>query len=321
MHIGYAGNPSGLKPNSELELQLVQAGSGVTVNMDKVDTSIDPLYEIYYTDMEVKLSDDKKSILFTGAPQKENPMKAAAGDSINSIAGANLLYGARYSAGMDDPRSVLYQTLGYVMANRESNPTEARRVISAVAGSTVTAIGAAQRDGMRRQLTRVRNHSNTLGLTPGYEYDELPYYHVWLEGTGAYSRLNTDGVESGYKHVAWGGSFGVDADVSERTSLGLSVTALYGNLDAQACDSASGHLDSYYLSGIMRTQAKRWGHTLVVAGGIDRAKLNRTVDYGTGSYRTNGTTNGWSFGATYATHQRVPAAAQCELRAFLHEGV
>ncbi|WP_418386376.1 autotransporter outer membrane beta-barrel domain-containing protein, partial [Akkermansia sp.] len=55
----------------------------------------------------------------------------------------------------------------------------------------------------------------------------------------------------------------------------------------------------YYANLFGRYQSKRWAHTLILTGGWNDAKLNRTVNYGEGSYRTQGNTNGWGFGAMY----------------------
>ncbi|MBT8781848.1 autotransporter outer membrane beta-barrel domain-containing protein, partial [Akkermansia muciniphila] len=81
--------------------------------------------------------------------------------------------------------------------------------------------------------------------------------------------------------------------------MGAAFTANYGDLTASAADSADGHLDSYYANLFGRYQSKRWAHTLILTGGWNDAKLNRTVNYGEGSYRTQGNTSGWGFGAMY----------------------
>ncbi|PNC82192.1 hypothetical protein CXU01_02290 [Akkermansia muciniphila] len=57
--------------------------------------------------------------------------------------------------------------------------------------------------------------------------------------------------------------------------------------------------DSYYASLFGRYQDRRWAHTLILTGGWNDAKLNRTVNYGEGSYGTQGSTSGWGFGAMY----------------------
>jgi uncharacterized protein YhjY with autotransporter beta-barrel domain len=42
-----------------------------------------------------------------------------------------------------------------------------------------------------------------------------------------------------------------------------------------------------------------WGHTLVLTGTTTDADLDRTVDYGAGSYKTKGSTDGYGIGALY----------------------
>ena len=72
----------------------------------------------------------------------------------------------------------------------------------------------------------------------------------------------------------------MDADLSDRLTVGAAFTAGYGDLTAGAADSADGHLDSYYASLFGRYQDRRWAHTLILTGGWNDAKLNRTVNYG-----------------------------------------
>ncbi|WP_425523950.1 autotransporter domain-containing protein, partial [Akkermansia muciniphila] len=85
----------------------------------------------------------------------------------------------------------------------------------------------------------------------------------------------------------------------EGTGSYAKLTAGYGDLTAGAADSADGRLDSYYASLFGRYQNKRWAHTLILTGGWNDAKLNRTVNYGEGSYGTQGSTSGWGLGAMY----------------------
>ena len=122
---------------------------------------------------------------------------------------------------------------------------------------------------------------------------------MWMQGTGSYAKLDTSGDESGYQLTTWGGTFGVDADISESFTMGAAFTANYGDLTASAADTADGHLDSYYVNLFGRCQSGKWAHTLILTGGWNDAKLNRTVNYGTGSYSTEGNTSGWGFGAMY----------------------
>ena len=175
----------------------------------------------------------------------------------------------------------------------------ASRALAAVAGSTVNALGTAQKDALRDQMGWIRNRTTLMGVNPAYVNDDLPRFHMWMEGTGSYAKLDTRGDESGYQLTTWGGTVGVDADLSDRLTVGAAFTAGYGDLTAGAADSADGHLDSYYASLFGRYQDRRWAHTLILTGGWNDAKLNRTVNYGEGSYGTQGSTSGWGFGAMY----------------------
>ena len=74
---------------------------------------------------------------------------------------------------------------------------------------------------------------------------------------------------------------------------------MYGDLKADAADTASGDMDTVYLSGFARTMHGAWTHTFVISGGLADINMNRTVNYGAGSYRTNSSTNGYALGALY----------------------
>ncbi len=100
---------------------------------------------------------------------------------------------------------------------------------------------------------------------------------MWMEGTGSYAKLDTRGDESGYQLTTWGGTVGVDADLSDRLTVGAAFTAGYGDLTAGAADSADGHLDSYYASLFGRYQDRRWAHTLIPDGRVERRE---TQPYG-----------------------------------------
>ena len=38
-----------------------------------------------------------------------------------------------------------------------------------------------------------------MGVNPAYVNDDLPRFHMWMEGTGSYAKLDTRGDESGYQ--------------------------------------------------------------------------------------------------------------------------
>ena len=255
---------------------------------------ISGLFAVYYQD--ATLSRDGNDILLNATLRQEN-LFASAADTWNSAAGAGLLWEARKNL---DPDSQLAQFMNGVstMIN-DGNLSGASRAMAAAAGSTVNALGTAQRDALRDQMGWIRNRTTLMGVNPAYVNDDLPRFHMWMEGTGSYAKLDTRGDESGYQLTTWGGTVGVDADLSDCLTVGAAFTAGYGDLTAGAADSADGHLDSYYASLFGRYQNKRWAHTLILTGGWNDAKLNRTVNYGEGSYGTQGSTSGWGFGAMY----------------------
>ena len=255
---------------------------------------ISGLFAVYYQD--ATLSRDGNDILLNATLRQEN-LFASAADTWNSAAGASLLWEARKNL---DPDSQLAQFMNGVstMIN-DGNLSGASRAMAAAAGSTVNALGTAQRDALSDQMGWIRNRTTLMGVNPAYVNDDLPRFHMWMEGTGSYAKLDTRGDESGYQLTTWGGTVGVDADLSDRLTVGAAFTAGYGDLTAGAADSADGHLDSYYASLFGRYQDRRWAHTLILTGGWNDAKLNRTVNYGEGSYGTQGSTSGWGFGAMY----------------------
>ena len=255
---------------------------------------ISGLFAVYYQD--ATLSRDGNDILLNATLRQEN-LFASAADTWNSAAGAGLLWEARKNL---DPDSQLAQFMNGVstMIN-DGNLSGASRAMAAAAGSTVNALGTAQRDALRDQMGWIRNRTTLMGVNPAYVNDDLPRFHMWMEGTGSYAKLDTRGDESGYQLTTWGGTVGVDADLSDRLTAGAAFTAGYGDLTASAADSADGRLDSYYASLFGRYQNKRWAHTLILTGGWNDAKLNRTVNYGEGSYGTQGSTSGWGLGAMY----------------------
>jgi len=235
------------------------------------------------------------NLVLMATASKDNKYARLA-DTFNSRAGAELLWNLPGDLAAD---SILKKVDDAVGALTSSNPSEAKRAMAAVAGSTVNALGTAQRDALRDQMGWIRNRTTLMGVNPAYVNDDLPRFHMWMEGTGSYAKLDTRGDESGYQLTTWGGTVGVDADLSDRLTAGAAFTAGYGDLTAGAADSADGRLDSYYASLFGRYQNKRWAHTLILTGGWNDAKLNRTVNYGEGSYGTQGSTSGWGLGAMY----------------------
>ena len=275
-----------------LSLTLFTSTEG-TATLGEVTLQDDILSSMYN---DLRLEVVGSSIILTGTARQDNVFAASA-ETFNSTSGANLLWGGRFNLGVDSQLKTLYNAV--LSLQSSGDRAGASRAMAAAAGSTVNALGTAQRDALRDQMGWIRNRTTLMGVNPAYVNDDLPRFHMWMEGTGSYAKLDTRGDESGYQLTTWGGTVGVDADLSDRLTAGAAFTANYGDLTASAADSADGHLDSYYASLFGRYQDRRWAHTLILTGGWNDAKLNRTVNYGEGSYGTQGSTSGWGLGAMY----------------------
>ena len=254
------------------------------------------LFAVYYKD--ATMVREGNNIVLNATVQQDNIFKPAV-NSHNSGAGSELLWGARNNLDATSQLGQVMNAISTMVTGSNPDLAGASRALAAVAGSTVNALGTAQKDALRDQMGWIRNRTTLMGVNPAYVNDDLPYFHMWMEGTGSYAKLDTRGDESGYQLTTWGGTVGMDVDLSDHFTMGAAFTANYGDLTASAADSADGHLDSYYANLFGRYQSKRWAHTLILTGGWNDAKLNRTVNYGEGSYRTQGNTSGWGFGAMY----------------------
>lgn len=172
-------------------------------------------------------------------------------------------------------------------------------LMASAAGTTVTALGAAQRTALRDQMGVIRNRLVNPGLNDAVFHEDLPYVHFWAQATGNYSRLNSAGDESGYTLDSWGGTVGLDLDVTEHVNLGVAFTASYGDLKADGAEHASGDLDAYYVNLFSKVKVRRWTHKGIATLGLTDDKLNRTVALPTESYTAKGSTNGTGVGFMY----------------------
>ena len=263
---------------------------------ESISVGTSGLFAVYYKD--ATMSRKGNHIVLNATVQQDNIFTPAV-NSHNSGAGSELLWEAKNNLDATSQLGQAMHSISTMITGDNPDLAGASRALAAVAGSTVNALGTAQRDALRDQMGWIRNRTTLMGVNPAYVNDDLPRFHMWMEGTGSYAKLDTRGDESGYQLTTWGGTVGVDADLSDRLTAGAAFTAGYGDLTAGAADSADGHLDSYYASLFGRYQNKRWAHTLILTGGWNDAKLNRTVNYGEGSYGTQGSTSGWGFGAMY----------------------
>ena len=278
-----------------LDLVLLEGEDGTTATLGSDYKLTAGFLSLLYN---LRLEAEGSNIFLRGEERTENPYLDAS-TTHNSTSGGALLDASKWLIA-EDQTSNLYLVSDSIARDMENGDmNSATRKLAAAAGSTVTSLGSAQKDALRDQMGWIRNRTTLMGVNPAYINEDLPYFHMWMEGTGSYAKLDTKGDESGYELTTWGGTVGMDVDLSDHFTMGAAFTANYGDLTASAADTADGHLDSYYANLFGRYQSKRWAHTLILTGGWNNAKLNRTVDYGDGSYNTHGDTNGWGFGAMY----------------------
>ncbi len=177
---------------------------------------------------------------------------------------------------------------------------DADKLASAVAGASIPALHEAIRSDVDRQLRAIRNRTTTMGINSCCTNPkDLPYVNAWINAEGDYRRMEHDKTLSGYKYSTWGGTVGMDVDVTSNTTAGLAVTAMFGNFKSDAADHLDGDLDNYYLTAFVRHSNRSWVHTFIATLGRADADMDRTVNTPAGAYTATGSTSGSSFGLMY----------------------
>ncbi len=203
----------------------------------------------------------------------------------------------------EDAANLLDVLDGYI---RNGDTAAADKLGAAVAGASTATLGHAFAGDMERQLRAIRNRTTTMGVNQAVVNEDMPYFNAWINAEGDYRKVDADGSLPGYELTSWGGTVGFDVDCTDCVTAGLAFSALYGDLETDSADKAKGDMDTYYLSAFARATSGRWVHTFVGSLGRMSATLDRTVSYGTGSYRTQGETDGLGFGLMYEVGYTVP---------------
>lgn len=297
------GSMFGLQQGSDLvDMVLMRSTDGIIDgyydNGDELLFDTSGVFMIFYRDIDVRVRDNE--VVLNARVQHENVFAALATDETAAV-GGHLLWAARFCPAMNDQDSLFYRMVEYTATQAiKGDRHEASRVMASVAGSTLPTLGTAQRDAVRAQLNRLRDHaSTTMGLNTANAYEDMPFYHCWIEGAGHFANLKGEGLSSGYKLNSWGGSVGADVDVDSSMSVGIALTALYGDYTAGSADHAKGDMDNVFLSFVGQYRQQSWSHTLVASFGLTDVDVNRTVDCGVGSYTTHGSTSGWGLAMMY----------------------
>ena len=213
----------------------------------------------------------------------------------NAAAGASLLWNAEAPVGgeLED----VYNTVNDLIA--AGAVTEANETMAAVAGASTATLGMALSGDVERQLRAIRNRTTTMGVNQSVINEDMPYFNAWVNAEGNLAELDKDSLASGYQLDSWGGTIGFDVDVNPYLTLGLAVTAMYGDLTVDGPDMLEGNLDTYYVSAFARYSKRAWTHTFIGTIGMMEGSYNRTVNHAGGSYKAEGDTDGMAFGLMY----------------------
>ena len=225
---------------------------------------------------------------------------AVHGQTGNGTAGLSLAGKAMFNLDPQKkaPNGELAQVLNMLDAHIESgNKGAMDKLGAALAGSSLSAVGMAVSDDVQRQLRAIRNRTTTMGVNECVVNEDMPYVNGWISGDGNYRQLSESGTDAGYQLSSWGGTVGVDVDVNPNLTLGVAVSALFGDYTGKAADTLTGDLDTQYVSLFARVSTGSWVNTFVGTLGRADVDLERTIPGVTG--KTTYKTNGMMFGFLY----------------------
>ncbi|MBR1997446.1 MAG: autotransporter outer membrane beta-barrel domain-containing protein [Akkermansia sp.] len=213
----------------------------------------------------------------------------------NAATGAELLW--RAVTPEDGDLKDVYNAVNYMIADGDNQA--AQEAMAAVAGSSTASLGMALAGDVERQLRAIRNRTTTMGVNQCVMNENMPYFNAWVNAEGNHSELDQDGLASGYVLDSWGGTVGFDVDVNPNLTLGLAVTAMYGDLTVDGPDTLEGDMDTCYVTAFARYSKHAWTHTFIGTIGKMDGSYERTVNYGRNSYTAEGDTDGTTFGLMY----------------------
>ncbi len=281
-------------------ITLAYAANGVTVGDDvNVELGNSAAFK-KVKEAELVSSADGKSLVLQTTYHDTNQYEQMT-SSGNGAAGAALLWSVNTGALPNDSALKAVDEAVNELYNEgtSSAASQAEKIMAAVAGSSTAILGSALSSDVERQLRAIRNRTTTMGVGQCEVYEGMPYFNAWLNAEGDHHEMDADGLASGYTRDSWGGTVGFDVDLTPNLTLGMAVTAMYGDIESDSADKADGDFDTQYISLFARYASSAWTHTFVATVGRADMTLDRTVSYGTGSYDTKGETEGTSFGFMY----------------------
>ncbi len=146
-----------------------------------------------------------------------------------------------------------------------------------------------------------------MGVNECVVNEGMPYFNAWVNAEGNRAELDRDATQAGYKLDSWGGTVGFDVDLNPNFTMGMAITAMYGDLTADGPEAkAEGDMDTYYVSLFARYASCAWTHTFVATVGMMDGSLDRTVNIGGFTYDTEGSVDGVTFGLLYEVGYVMP---------------
>ncbi len=260
----------------------------------------------------LQVSEDGQSLqvvlsgLVPEAHYYERLMGSAA--SMNGLAGLRLADAALVSRTVQPGGDLdaLMESLDAAIAAGDMGAAD--RMAAQLSGASATVLGMAFASEAQQRLASIRNRLAMMGAdelgapaadpASAAELGGAMAWSAWVNAEGGYRHMRQSGTAPGYSLSSWGGSLGVETSQASWRG-GLAMTVLWGDLDADACESASGDWTTWYISAFGAYRSGAWSHTLVGSLGLADMSLDRTVGHGAGSYRTSGDTNGTSLGLLY----------------------
>ncbi len=264
---------------------------GMSITLDTTDNAFRKLSAHATLSVE-----DGKVYVNTSASEVNRYAYAASAP--NALAGAELLWPV---APAELPKDSALKAVDQAVADllKGGKTGEAERVLAAAAGASTAVLGSALSGDVERQLRAIRNRTTTMGVNQCEVNDGMPYVNAWISAEGDHREMAADGLAAGYTLDSWGGTVGFDVDINNNLTMGMAVTAMYGDLTGDGPETAEGDFDTQYVSFFARVADRAWTHTFVATVGRADASLTRTVNYGSGSYETEGSTNGTAYGFMY----------------------
>ena len=173
-----------------LNMELFKTTDGALVSLGDNVTLQDMILGSMYENLELTTNDSMTAIILTGTARTENIFRDSS-LTRNAATGADIPLEFPLSHG---GRLCLARFLYLCSSLPEFRRLFRRRPqLAAAAGSTVTSLGIAQRDSLRDQMGWIRNRVAQMGVNPAYVHEDMPYFHMWMQGTGSYAKLDTRG--------------------------------------------------------------------------------------------------------------------------------